>query len=382
MDLTYTEDQQMLRDTVRRLLAERHDFPTRQAAVTSGDGRAPGLWATFAEQGWLALPFSEENGGFGSDEVDLSILMEEMGRALVVEPYFGAVVLAGGLVERLGIPAQRAALLEPLIEGRHLLAFADVAEAGAEVRATKSGGGFTLSGRKQLVLGGAAADVFLVSASMPGGCMGVFVVPRGTEGLKTCAYMLADGSRAARLELDGLSVAQSDLLGAKEDAMKTIDAVRDRAVACLCSDAVGAMEAALDATVAYTSERQQFGRSLSEFQALRHRMAEMAVKCQEARASALLATVSINAEPSARIRGVSGAKAKIGRNARSVAQEAIQLHGAMGFTEEMATGAWFKRLFVFEQLMGTTAQHLARYGAEITRPEVLSQSLLQAPSEG
>jgi len=384
MDLNYSDEQLLLKESADRFLKERYDFDKRAKIVASDDGFDAGIWAEMANLGWLALPFSEENGGLGGGAVEISLIMEAIGRALVVEPYLASVILAGSLIEKLGTESQKAEILGGLIAGtsRPALAHAEK-QTGFDLgnisaTAVRTGDGYTLSGGKPLVLGGAAADIFLVSAKLDGNIR-LFVVPADAVGLARKPAKLVDGSRACDLSLYNVPMPASALLDG-DNTLVEVEAAYDRANAALASEAVGIMDALLDATVSYTKERVQFGKPLAAFQALQHRMAEIAVKCQEARGSALLATLSVDALRSMRIRGVSGARAKIGKVSRVVAQEAIQLHGAMGFSEEMPIGAWFRRLYAIENTFGTTADHLKRYGEIIHDPAVLSGSLLREPA--
>ncbi|KAB1083332.1 acyl-CoA dehydrogenase [Neorhizobium galegae] len=384
MDLNYSDEQLLLKESAERFLKDRYDFEKRNKIVASETGFDAGIWSEMADLGWLALPFAEENGGLGGGAVEISLIMEAIGRALVVEPYLASIILAGGLVEKLGSEEQRAEILGGLIAATSRPALAHAERHGGfdlgniAATATPSGEIYRISGEKPLVAGGSFADIFLVSAKLDG-IVKLFVVPGDAAGLTRTEVKLVDGSRASDLVLDNVSVPASALLGAAADTLFEIEAAHDRANAALASEAVGIMDALIDATVAYTRERVQFGKPLAAFQALQHRMAEMAVKCQEARGSALLATLSVDAPRPMRIRGVSGARAKIGKISRSVAQEAIQLHGAMGFSEEMPIGAWFRRLYAIENTFGTTADHLKRYGEIIRDPAMLSGSLLREP---
>jgi alkylation response protein AidB-like acyl-CoA dehydrogenase len=384
MDLNYSDEQLLLKESAERFLKDRYDFEKRNKIIASGTGFDAGFWSEMADLGWLALPFAEENGGLGGGAVEISLIMEAIGRALVVEPYLTSIILAGGLVEKLGSEEQKAEILGGLIAGtsRPALAHAE-RQSGFDLgniaaTATRRGENYLISGEKPLVPGGSFAGIFLVSAKLDG-TVKLFVVPADAVGLTSTLVKLVDGSRASDLVLDNVSVPASALLDAAADTLCEIEAAHDRVNAALASEAVGIMDALLDATVAYTRERVQFGKPLAAFQALQHRMAEMAVKCQEARGSALLATLSVDAPRPMRIRGVSGARAKIGKVSRSVAQEAIQLHGAMGFSEEMPIGAWFRRLYAIENTFGTTADHLNRYGEIIRDPSMLSGSLLREP---
>ncbi len=384
MDFTYSRQQTELRESTNSFLSAAHPFSRHRQTVSSGTGIDPEIWKSFAAQGWLALPFEKRNGGHGGGQIEVSLLAEAMGRALVIEPYVGSVILAGGLAERLGDEAQRLRILGPLIAGtaRPALAHYEQVDALSPVvaaTATRDGDSYTLSGHKVLVLGGPGADIYLVSARIADrdGAIGVFIVPSNSPGLATTDYLLVDGSRASDLRLVDVRVAAGDLLADVTASSAEIERAYDRAIATLAADAVGAMEALLEATVSHTKTRIQFDKPLSSFQALRHRMAEMAVKCHEARASALLATLSTELDGARRTRGIAGAKAKIGRASRHVAQEAIQIHGALGVSEESPVGAWFKRLYLFETLFGTTAQHLARYAALMKEPGESSASLLR-----
>ncbi|WP_037084880.1 acyl-CoA dehydrogenase family protein [Neorhizobium vignae] len=384
MDLNYSDEQLLLKESAERFLKGRYDFEKRNTIIGSETGFDAGIWSEMADLGWLALPFAEENGGLGGGAVEISLIMEAIGRALVVEPYLASIILAGGLVEKLGSADQKAEILGGLIAGTSRLALAHAErQTGFDLgnitaTAMKSADGYTISGKKPLVPGGSFADIFLVSATFDG-TVKLFVVAADAVGLTSTQVKLVDGSRASDLVLDNVPVPASALLDGAADTLDEIEAAHDRANAALAFEAVGIMDALMDATVAYTKERVQFGKPLAAFQALQHRMAEMAVKCQEARGSALLATLSVDAPRVTRIRGVSGARAKIGKVSRSVAQEAIQLHGAMGFSQEMPIGAWFRRLYAIENTFGTTADHLKRYGEIVRDPAMLSGSLLREP---
>ncbi len=384
MDLDYSDEQLLLKESAYRFLKERYDFDKRSTLVASNDGIGAAIWSEMAGLGWLALPFSEENGGLGGSAVEISLIMEALGRVLMAEPYIASVILAGSLVEKLGTKEQKAEILGGLISGasRPALAHAE-RQTGPDLAnisaiALKTDEGYALTGEKSLVPGGADADIFLVSAKLDGNIR-LFAVPVNAAGVNRTTVKLVDGARACDLSLQDVSILASALLDGR-DTLGEIEAAQDRANAALASEAVGIMDALMDATVSYTKERVQFGKPLAAFQALQHRMAEMAVKCQEARASALLATLSADAPQAVRIRGVSGARAKIGRVSRSVAQEAIQLHGAMGFSEEMPIGAWFRRLYAIENTFGTTADHLKRYGDIILDSQVVAGTLLREPA--
>jgi alkylation response protein AidB-like acyl-CoA dehydrogenase len=379
MDLQYDTEQTILRDSAEKFLSGRYDYRTYQKTADSEAGWNQDFWREIAELGWLGLPFAEEDGGFGAGAVEIAILMEAFGKSLVLEPYLPTIVLGGGLVSKLGAPTQRQEILGPIVEGKSRLAFA-MQDHGKPTEAKKSANGFTLSGAKKMVLGAPMADSLLVSAKIGNG-VGVFVVPAATRGITIRGYRTVDGGRAADIELVDVAVAGSALLGGNEKAGDAIEEVVHRAIAAISSDAVGAMSALVAATVEYSKTRVQFGQPLAKFQVLQHRMVGMKVKEEEARASCLFATLSLDGSADRRTRAVVGAKAKIGRASRSVAQEAIQIHGAIGTTDELSVGGYVKRLLSYEMNFGTTREHLRRYGAIISDPDTASQGLLIATAQ-
>jgi len=378
VDLQYDSSHAILRETAERFLAERYGYRTFRAIAGSEAGFSREMWAEFAGLGWLGLPFAEDDGGLGGGAVEVAILMEAFGRALVIEPYLSSVVLGGGLVAALGDKAQRADILPALAEGRRILAVAN--DERAPTKATPRAGGYALAGAKAAVVGAGAADTLLVPARLPSGGAGVFVVPRNAAGLTVRPYRTVDGGRAADVDLNDVAVPAAALLGGNETADAAIAAALDRAVAASCADAVGAIAAMVAATVAYAKTRVQFGQPIAKFQVIQHRLVNLRVHEEEARASCLLATLSLDGAAERRVRAVSGAKAKIGRNSRFVAQNAIQTHGAIGTTEELALGAYAKRLMAFEMLYGSTREHLRRYGALIADPKLAGDGLLLEPA--
>jgi alkylation response protein AidB-like acyl-CoA dehydrogenase len=383
LDLQYDTEQIILRDSADNFLRDHYDYKTHQRIAASETGFSPEVWSEFARLGWLGLPFATEDGGVGGGPVETAILMEAFGCSLVTEPYVASVVLGGGLVAALGSAAERKALLAPLMNGTSLLAFAYQDQSGATA-ATATARGFSLTGTKSFVLGAPTADVLLVSAQVDtrvsGSRIGVFVVPRSSPGLMVRPFRLIDGRRAADVELAAVELPHSALLGGKEDAAPEIAAAIECAIAALSADAVGAIGAMVKATIDYTKTRVQFGQPLAKFQALQHRMVRMKVNEEEARASALLATLALDWPVERRARAISGAKAKIGRCARFVHQNAIQLHGAIGTTSELPLGAYAKRLLAYEAQLGSTREHLRRYGALIANPELAGDGLLAAAS--
>jgi alkylation response protein AidB-like acyl-CoA dehydrogenase len=376
VNLQYEPSQKILRETAERFLADRYGYRTFLATSERADACAPEMWAEFANLGWLALPFTEDDGGLGGGAVDVAILMEAFGKALVVEPYLATVVLGGRLIAALGSKAQRAQFIPAIAEGKLRLAFAHEGDA----RASKRGNDYTLAGSKKAVSGAAAAGTLLVSATMPSGGTGVFAVPAGSTGITVRSYRTVDGGTAADVELVDTLVPASALLGDNDRADDAIAAALDHAVAAACADAVGAISVMVSSTVDYAKTRVQFGQPIAKFQVLAHRMVDMKVREEEARASALLATLSLDGAAAQRRRAVSGAKAKIGRNGRAVAQNAIQTHGAIGTTQELPLGAYAKRIMAFEMQFGSTREHLRRYGALIADPALAGAGLLLEPA--
>lgn len=376
MDLQYDTEHTILRDGAEKFLAGRYDYRAFQKISESETGWSADIWREFAELGWLGLPFADEDGGIGGGPVEVAVLMETFGKSLVLEPYVPTVILGGGIVSALGSAAQRQSILPAVAEGKLRLAFA-IEDAGTPTQAKKTSDGFTLTGAKKMVIGAPMAETILVSAKIGNG-VGVFVVPVGTRGLVIRPYRTVDGGRAADIEMVDVALPSSALLGGNEAAQDAIDLTVHRAIAALSSDAVGAMSALVSATVEYTKTRVQFGQPLAKFQVLQHRMVDMKVKEEEARASCLFATLSLDGPAERRARAVSGAKAKIGRASRSVSQSAIQLHGAIGTTNELSVGGYTKRLIAYEIVFGSTREHLRRYAQIMSDPAVASQGLLQA----
>ena len=374
MDLNPSDEQRLLRESVDRFINETYDSDHRRRSADDPLGFSPQIWKQFAELGWLALPIEEACGGLGAGAIETGILMEAFGRGLVAEPYLATVVIGAGLIVECGSDAQKQATLPKVADGSLLLAFAHSERAArfdlayVETTAKKTPDGWRLDGHKTAVLDGSAANQIIVSARIASdddtrGKLCLFLVPAGTAGIALRDFPRLGGGRACNLDLRGLRLPADALLGDGSDALAKIECVVDRALAALGSEAVGIMQTMLDRTLEYTKVRQQFGRPLSANQVIRHRLADMAMQCDEARSIALRAALMADAEPVARSRAASGAKAKIGKCARFVAEQAVQLHGAMGVTEELDIGSYFKRLLAFDTLFGGSAHHYRRHAA-------------------
>lgn len=363
MDLSYSDEQRLLKESADGVLAAR------------GQQSAGELWATMAELGWLALPIPERHGGLAQGTVDVAILAESFGRHLVPTPYVACVALSGGLVAALGTEKQMSGLLPPLAAGERRLALAH-AEDGARhdlrhvvTRATRDGAGWRLSGRKVAVLGGGEATTLIVSARIAGATrdttgIGLFLVQGEQSGVTVEPYPTLDGAAAARVAIDDVMLPADALLGASDNAFPELERAFDRASAAWCGELVGLMEAATAATIEYTKIRVQFGRPLAANQVLRHRMADMSTLCEEARSMALRAALHADSDDAiGRARAVSGAWAKVSRAARYVTEQAIQLHGGMGVTNELNVGGFLKRVVALDAIVGGADYHLRRHAA-------------------
>ena len=375
MDFDLTDEQRLLADSVGRLMADTYSFEKRRALIREPEGFSPALWAKYAELGLLGLPFAEDYGGFGGGAVEIMLVMEAFGRALALEPYLATVVLAGTALRLAGSRDQQEVVLPLVAEGSLKLAFAhgerqaryDLADVTTTAEA--SGGCYVLEGGKSVVLHGDSADRLVVSARTSGargeaGGISLFLVDATANGVARRGYALRDGSRAAEISLSGVKVGAGDLLGARGEAFPVIRRVVEAGIAAMCAEAVGAMESMQAMTLDYLKTRQQFGKPIGENQVLQHRSAEMLVALESARGMAMLAAMMVD-EPNAdeRERNIAMAKVGVGQAGRFVSQQAIQLHGGIGMTEEYAIGHFFRRVMVIEHLFGDTAHHLDRLAA-------------------
>ncbi len=375
MDFALTEEQQLLRDSVARLVQNEYSFEARKAIVGSDAGWSRAIWAKLAQLGLLGVPFGEADGGFGGSAVDVMVVMQELGRGLVVEPYLSTVVLGGGLIAAAGSEAQRRAWLPGIAAGERLVAlaycepqsrhdFRDVA-----TRAQASGDGFVLSGRKSVVLHGAAADTLLVSArtagrQRDGGGVTLFALDARAGGVAVHGYRTIDGLRAADVELDGVRVGADAVLGPVGGGLPLLEHALDRGAAALCAEAVGVIEALNGLTLDYLKARQQFGQPIGRFQALQHRAVDMLIHAEQVKSLACLAAAKADSvDPGERRRAVSAAKSLVGRAGRAVAKEATQLHGGMGVTLELPAAHFAKRLTMIDFWLGDADWHTERFAA-------------------
>jgi hypothetical protein len=371
MDFNFTEEQTMIRDSLARLIKDQYDFDTRRKVVASKEGWRPKMWAQFAELGLLAAPFSEEDGGLGGGPIDAMVVMEEFGKGLVVEPYLQSVVLGGGFLKR-GTDGQKAEHLHPMIAGERVFAFAYAEPKGRynladlETTAKKDGAGWKISGHKAVVIGAPWASHLIVTARTAGGRrdtkgIGVFIVAKDAKGVTTRDYPTVDGRRASEVHFDNVSVGADAVIGDAAGGLPLIERVTDEAIAALCAEACGAMKVAQTMTVEYSRQRKQFGTPIGKFQVLQHKMVDMFMEAEQSVSMTYMATLKLDEDDVTRKKAASAAKVRIGQAGRFVGQNAIQIHGGMGMTDELAIGHYFKRLTIIDSEFGNVDHHLKRY---------------------
>lgn len=374
MDFNFTEEQEMVRDGLSRLVREQYDWETRRKATESDAGWRPEIWSQLAELGILGMPFSEEDGGFGGGAVDAMVVMEEFGKGLVVEPFVPTVVCAGGFLKHAGTDAQKEDHLSAIIDGSRVFAFAYAEPRGRydyadlETTAKKDGSGYVLSGHKAVVIGAPWASHLIVTARTSGdrrdkSGVSVFIVDKSSAGIITRDYSTVDGRRASEIYFENVSVPADALIGEEGAALPLIERVTDEAIAAQCAEACGAMKVAHAMTVEYSRQRKQFGVPIGSFQVLQHRMVDMYTEYEQSVSLTYLATLRLDADETERKRAVSAAKVGVGKAARYIGQEAVQIHGGNGVTDEYAIGHYFKRLTIFDSEFGNIDHHLKRHMA-------------------
>lgn len=372
MDLNFTDEQNMMRDGLARLIAQKYGFEERKKAMKEGFWRKD-MWAEFAEMGLLMAPLPEEMGGLGGGAIDSMIIAEEMGKGLVLEPFLQSPVCAGALIKSAGTDAQKGEHGEKITTGEFVYVPALYEKNGrfdanyVEASAKADGNGFILNGQKAVVIGGAIADVFIVSARTSGASadidgISLFIVPKSANGVVTKDYSNVDGQNACELILDNVALGSDALLGEIGKASEHIAMMIDHGVAAICAEAVGIMSVMTEQTKEYAKGRKQFGVPIASFQVLQHAMVNMLIATEEAKSMALLAAIECDeADPISRAKACAAAKVKIGQSARIVGQNAIQIHGGMGMTDEMPITHYFKRLTMIDLQFGNVDYWLRRY---------------------
>ena len=372
MDFSFTEEQTLLRNMVQGFLQDKYDFETRRKIVASDEGWSKDYWQEWAELGLLAAPFSEEQGGLGGGAIDTMVIMEEFGRALVVEPYMETVVLAGGFLREGASEAQQAAHIPGIVAGENVWAVAYAEPQGRYnladlvTTAKADGDGFVLNGYKAVVLGGPWADKLIVTARTSGGQrdsdgVSVFIVDKSAAGVSARDYPTVDGRRASEITFENVKLGADALIGEAGKGLPLVEKVIDQGIGALCAEAVGGMKELNDATVEYCKTRKQFGVPIGKFQVLQHRMVDMFMSYEQSVSMTYMVNMKMDESDVERTKAASGAKVQIGKAGRFVGQQAVQLHGGMGMTDELNVGHYFKRLTMMDTLFGNVDHHLKRF---------------------
>ena len=372
MDFTYTETQDMLRDTLARFLADTYDFDKRQKMIASDAGRDPGIWRALANDlGILSAPFSEEQGGLGGGALENMIMMEELGKVIAIEPYLQTAVIGGGALKAAG-GALADAVIPEIIAGNVIIAFAYAEPQGrynlANLRtaAKKDGAGYVLNGHKGVVYAAPWATHLLVTARTGGSQserdgVSLFLIDAKTPGIIRRDYPTVDGYRASEVYFENVSVPAEALLGGEGAGLPLIEKIVDEAAIGICGEACGISRKLLDGTLDYSKQRQQFGQPIGRFQVLQHRMADMFLEVEQITSMTLMAIIKLDLPEAERKAAVSQAKAKVSRSLKFVGQNAVQTHGGIGITQELAIGHYFKRATMIENQFGSADWHLDRY---------------------
>ncbi len=374
MDFSFTEEQTLLRNMVQSFVQDNYDFDSRQKIVRSEEGMSRDNWAQFAELGLLAAPFAEEFGGLDGGPIETMIIMEEFGRGLVVEPYLPSVVLCGGILSRHGSDAQKQAHIPAIAGGEDIwaLAYSEPQSrynpADIKTSAKEEGGNYILNGNKAVVHGAPWANKLIVSARISGKQydhegIGLFIVDKSADGVSTQDYPTVDGGRASEITLENVSVAADAMIGDAKQGVAILEEAIDYGIGAICGEAIGGMKVTNDATVEYCKTRKQFGVPIGSFQVLQHRMVDMFMEYEQSVSMAYMVNMKLVEDESERKKAASGAKVQIGKSGRYIGQEAVQMHGGMGMTDELNIGHYFKRLTMLDTLFGNMDYHLKRFAS-------------------
>ena len=374
MDFSLNEVQEMLADSIDKFIENEYSFDARQKHAGSDAGYSPEVWSTFAELGWTAVPFSEDDGGFDGGPVDIMVMMQRFGRGLLVEPFVANVILAGGILKRAASAGQKEQWLSPIMSGelQATLAFTEPQSrydlANVATSAAADGDDFVLNGQKGLVLNGGTAELLIVAASTSGeqrdaDGITLFAVPADANGITRNAYHTVDGLRAAEITFENVRVPADSVLGDPGGGFAALDATLDDATLAVSAEAVGIMRVLTDKTVEYSKSRAQFGVPISSFQALQHRMVDMLTTCEQAQSLLLWATITSAADAADAKHAISSIKYFVSHDGQLLGEEAVQIHGGMGVTWELDVAHYFKRLTAIGQLYGNADWHLDRLAA-------------------
>ncbi|MDB3880767.1 acyl-CoA dehydrogenase family protein [Gammaproteobacteria bacterium] len=374
MDFTFNEEQTLIQDQVDQFIQKEYDWETRQSLSNSDLGFGDNNWQKFAELGWLGISTSEECGGFGGSAIESMLIMEAFGKGLVVEPFLETIIMCGGLLDEHGTDQQKSSILESAIEGKMHLAMA-YAEPQSRfnlsdvvTEAKEEGDSFVLNGYKSVVMNGPSANKLIVSARTSGAQLDengitLFLIDGNAEGLNKTNYKTVDGRRASDLTIENVKVTKDDIIGQINDGFTLLDSSIDRAILAISAEAVGAMEVLYKTTVEYTKTREQFGTSIGKFQVLQHRMVDMFMEYEQCKSLLYMATMKQEEGSIDSKKAISGLKYQVGKAGKFIGQQAVQLHGGMGVTDELNVGHYFKRLTTIGTIFGNTDYHLKKYSS-------------------
>ena len=374
MDFTFNDEQSLIQDQVDQFVQKEYDWETRQSLSNSELGFGEDNWKKFAELGWLGISVSEDSGGFGGSAIESMLIMEAFGKGLVVEPFLETVIMAGGLIDDYGSNQQKSSFLEPAIAGEmHLaLAYAEPQSrfnlSDVVTEAKVDGDNFVINGYKSVVMNGPSADQIIVSARTSGTQLdedgiSLFIIDANASGLDKTNYKTVDGRRASDLTFENVSVSKENLIGDQDKGFEILDSAIDKAILAISAEAVGAMEVLYKTTVEYTKTREQFGTAIGKFQVLQHRMVDMFMEYEQCKSLLYMATMKHEEKAEDAKKAISGLKYQVGKAGKFIGQQAVQLHGGMGVTDELNVGHYFKRLTTVGTIFGNTDYHLKKYSS-------------------
>ena len=372
MNFNFNEEQTLIQSQVSQFIQRDYEWEKRQSLVSSDLGFSKDNWNIFAELGWLGISISEKSGGFGGTAIETMILMEEFGKGLVLEPYLETIVLSAGIIDSCGTEKQKKEVLDKVMSGNmHLaLAFTEPQSrfnlSDVTTEAEQSGDFYIINGFKSVVMNGPSADALIVSARTSGNQsdsdgISLFLVDSKSTGVSSRNYPTVDGRRASEVTFENVKVSSHSLLGKRNTGFEELDNAVDLATLAICAEAVGAMEILYKTTVEYTKTRKQFGQAIGKFQVLQHRMVDMFMEYEQCKSLLYMATIKKVEDASDSKKSVSGLKYQIGKASKFIGQQAIQLHGGMGVTDELNVGHFFKRLTTIGTIFGNADYHLKRY---------------------
>jgi len=374
MDFTFNEEQSLIQDQVDQFVQKEYDWETRQSLSNSDLGFGNDNWQKFAELGWLGISVSEKSGGFGGSAIESMLIMEAFGKGLVVEPFLETVIMSAGLIDDHGSEAQKSSILEPAIAGEMHLALAyaepqsrfNLSDVVTDAKA--DGDNFILNGYKSVVMNGPSANKIIVSARTSGSQLDqngitLFVVDTDSEGIEKTNYKTVDGRRASDIGIENVVVSKEDIVGEVDGGFQLLDSAIDKAILAISAEAVGAMEVLYKTTVEYTKTREQFGTAIGKFQVLQHRMVDMFMEYEQCKSLLYMATMKHEEGAPDAKKAISGLKYQVGKAGKFIGQQAVQLHGGMGVTDELNVGHYFKRLTTVGTIFGNTDYHLKKYSS-------------------